>query len=765
MLSSFITALSSLVERRPLAVVLTIVVVSAVLFLSLTRLRVDADNIGALPPGDPIYDLTYEMEDRFGTDILLFVIVEAENVFAPPTLERMRRLANAISKLDGVVRVTHLGNALSVNITDELMEVAPIAEGPISAAAAERIKSLHHSSLIYKNRLVTPDDKGALIVAQVEERKGNEGYKRAVVDGIRKLLATYSGPEKLQLFGGLTITQTVADSIIKDFRLLVPLTAFVLALLLSVLVKSVRGAFFPILVGLLCLGWTFGLKGLLGGELTLTSVFLLPVLLASTCAYVVHLLGRYDEVLAEEGSAGSAARTVESMALPVMLASFTTALGFLSYVITDMSLVVDLGIWGAVGVSFGALGTILLIPSLLRLLQAGPTRRARRNPLLLGILDRHAYFLLVHRRKVLPGAFLVAAVVCAGIAKLRIETQTIEVFPKDSAVRKAYDVLAERFGGGAEFYVNADTGAPEGAIDPAFLDKLSKLRRELLTWRGVSSAVGPDVFIGEVNRKLTANPEAALVPSSAAEVAQILLLYKGTRSISSVLDMENRIARLSLVTNIASEGERHRLFQRVQERAREVLGKGVATHVLGRSVLIAAGYELILKGQLESLLLAALVIGGLMVLLFRSLRLGLLAMVPNVLPIVMLFGCMGWLDVPLTPMTMIMTSTALGIAVDDTIHFLVRFYQELRQTGHFLIRDTLGQRRTDEQVIAMMRTVSTVGQPIVVTSLALSAAFAVLLLSSFPPVMHLGALSALTMGVCLFADMFVLPVLLISIRV
>ncbi len=765
MLLRLLKAWAQLVERYPRSVIGATVFITALAVLGMARLTVDAAQMGHLSEADEVSRLSEEMERRFGSEVQLAVVVEGADVLLADTLERLRQLTGDIQRVDGIAEVLYPLNARRVRVQDDALEVAPMApDAPVTPAVAKELQAELMRSPLYRGRLVAEDQKSALVVITIEQRDGeDQRYKTVILEQLRALLARYPGPERLGLFGGLVVTDTAMSMARADLRLLVLVTSGALLIALWLCFRTWRGAWLTVAAALLALGWVMGWRGVAGTPLTVASLFLVPVLIANTCTYVIHVLGEYDEVVVR--GSGTVGRVIERFMLPQLLSTVTTVIGFLSLAVSGVSLVDDVGWYGALGAGLGMVVAVAFAPAMVRLSKTPGRAFVRHNPGLTGFLDRHAYAVLKHRKKLLWGSLAVVVFTTAGVSFLKADTDFLSYFPRGTPLRQAHAVINQRHGGGESVYLQVDTQRPGGAVDVGLLTRVQALEAAIRVLPGVGSVGSPVPLLGELHRALLEDPAAPDLPATAPALEQILFLGKGESELKQHLSFDDRYLRLTVGTTPTNTADKLLLYERIEAAALEVLGPAAPARVLGRNVLIAVGTKSIVDGQIRSLALASLLIGGLMIALFRSFRMGLLVMLPNLLPTAMLFGIMGWLAIPLTPITALVACTALGIAVDDTIHFLVRFYRELRDSGHYIIQQNMGLKRTDEQSIAMMKTLTSSGQAIVITTVTLVVGFAAMAVSSFQPVLHTGLLSSITMVVCLLGDLVMLPALLISVRV
>ena len=387
--------------------------------------------------------------------------------------------------------------------------------------------------------------------------------------------------------------------------------------------------------------------------------------------------------------------------------------------------------------------TMVVVPAGLRLVgRRGGTgvNTPRRPPgLLLGV-DRLAQG---RPLAVLVVGLLITAGVTAGVHRMRVETNMLSYFHPEAEVVQHSLRIEQVYGGAAPLDIVVDAGEPGGALDPTVLDGIAALQTHLASMEGVVRGVSVADLLIDVRRATTGDVDAGL-PASAAESAQLLML-PDPDVVDLVVDLERRTTRVS--TRFAGAGRGLKwsrgLLADVEQACADTLGGRAEVRLTGSSVLFVHMDRYLVTGQVRSLVIVLALIAGIMIVLFGSLRVGLLAMIPNVLPIAALLGAMGWLDMPLDGLTVMIACIAIGIGVDDTIHYLVHLRREMRAGAD------LGT--------AMTRTIGSVGRAIVFTSVVLALGFGVFCTSDFVGTRNFGLLTALTVLVALVADLLVLP--------
>jgi uncharacterized protein len=704
--------------------------------------------------GDPGLAFYRQTTERFGGDLLVFVSMDTgeRGVFAPHSLARLGELTDAVTALDGVARVSSLANVETVVHEGGAAVVGPLLEpAPRTVAEAAVVEQRVFESMLLP-WYVSPDRRATLVVAEVEPDLGPV-QTNAVVRSIRAAAAAIDpGGADVALAGNPVVAEAIDRFNGRDQQLFSGLMLLLVAVASWLWLRRAGAAMLPVAVVLVVVLWTTALFVAAGHQTNWVTAIISPILFLIGVASAVHFLALYQEAARTAATTRDAVeRALGAVALPCLFTSLTTAVGFASLLANQIMPVRVFGLFAAIGVMLALVATLVLLPAGLRLLGAGAARPATATPVppraLLAVdalAQRHPWI-------VLAAAGALAGAVSAGVGGLRVETNMLSYFRDDAEVVRHSLEIERVYGGAAPLDIVVDSGREDGALDPGLLAGISDLQRRLEAMDGAARGLSLADLLIDVRRASTGDLEAGL-PRSEAEAAQLLLL-PDPEVVDLVVDFERRSTRIS--TRFAGAGRGLKwsrgLLADVEEACAETLGDHAEVTLTGSSVLFVHMDRYLVTGQVRSLAIVLLLITGIMMALFGSVRVGLLAMIPNVLPIAMMLGLMGWLDLPLDGLTVMIACIAIGIGVDDTIHYLVHLRREMRAGA------TAGQ--------AMTRTISSVGRAIVFTSAVLALGFGVFATSDFVGTRNFGLLTALTVVVALVADLLVLPAALTALGV
>jgi hypothetical protein len=554
--------------------------------------------------------------------------------------------------------------------------------------------------------------------------------------------------------GGPIYDAILEQTISEDAKRFGVLSLLVNLIILLVLFRKFGSAVVPLTVVALAAIWTLGLMGHTGQPLSLVSVILPALLIAVGVGDSVHILSEYADRRAEtEDRRQALADTLGEVGTPVLLTSLTTATGLAALALAPIPAVRSLGIFAAIGVGFAFLLSMVVVPAILVLTDEQP-RGSERAGAGVDAAVRWVWNLVrSHSGWVLVGATVVAAISAAGVAQLSVETQFLHAFRPSHPFRVDTHAVEASIGPAAAAQVIVDSGTPGGVFEPAFLHSTAQLQRWAEGQKGIktsSSLVDP---LHDLTMALDPDARAdegtqRAMPATRQGVAQTLLVYEMSDPEAMVgwVDDERQRARITLGTTVLGTSDALAFEAELLAALHKTYGDSATFELTGIGHVFTKLSTYLTNAQLQTFGVAFLVITVMMILVTRSIRLGLIAMVPNLLPVGITLGFMGWMGVPLDWITLLIAAVAIGIAVDDTVHLTVRVRRLFLQTGNY-----------DQ---ALESALATVGRPVVYTSLSLSAGFLVFLAATMNNTAQFGWLTAMCVLLAMVADLLVTPALI-----
>ena len=724
-------------------------------------LQIDPSTEPLLPQGDPGRAAYEEAVREFGDDEVFVVALETDDAFGRERLEQLRRITDAIAKLPEVRSVQSLTDVIAFHWEPEgeWIDVGRfIDEIPEEPVGLARLRARALADPLYRRTLVSDDGRTAAVNVSFREMTDKQFLDSRLEERIQAILAAEAGPgRRFHIAGRPHLKHAVYHGMLRDLRLLVPAALAVLALVLWISFGTRRSVLLPLGVVAIAVLWTYGAMAFLGRSLSILTTMLGPMLISVGCVYGVHVVGRYEEEAATAADARAAAlATLEHVRLPVLVSGATTLIGFGANLITDVPAVFELGAFSLLGVAAMTLLTAIGIPPLLALLPLRDASTRTRLAAAIGeVLDRRLIalsgFVAGHASRLVAVFALLTLASALLIPRIVIDTDYLSFFAPDKPVRRDFDAVNRLLSGAIPLFVSLDGGAPGAFREPAALRALERLGRAADHAPHVSRTLSLVDTVRVMNRALERDdPAAERLPDTRAETAELIFLApKG--HLERFTNADHSRANL-WVRSGAVGSEAIREVERALDAAIETADfpEGIRSTVTGNALLLARSADGIAENQPQTVGLAALVIFALVWAGLRSLKLGVVAMIPNLVPVIVYFGMLGAGVAPLSLPTSLIGSVALGITIDDTVHTLARYRDERR----------LGL--TPEA--AVQQTARHVGRAVLITAAMLALGFAVMGLSDFAKVQEFGWLSAATLSVCLLTDLLLLGALLVRSR-
>lgn len=732
--------------------------ITAFLLVGIPRMEIDASIGTMLVSGDPAYAAHDEHKSWFGSDEVLSIAIPFRDSLSVGSLEIQKRVAEALETIDGVVQVTALitqddavGGADSLDIRplipDDIRKWATANPGEL-----ERVKERVRGNPIWRGWLVSESLGAAAMQVRLDDSRSGELKRDETMRNIDATLRAILGDREYFLAGHPFMKSEIAQSITRDLVRLLPVSFVVMTFLLLLATRSLYVGGISALSVLLAVVWMVGAMGWVGLGMTALTNTAPTILIALATASFLHLAASYQAVPAETNSE-AAAVALRAVRRPMVIAAATTSAGYASLVLSSVPIVREFGLTLAVGmIGTGVIGTVFL-PAMLSLAPGKRTPRAFAT----GYgLSRFLVWIsqLVTKR---PVALLLASVafglfMAATATQIEVDSSGPNRFEEDSRFRRSSRFYRSQLSGDVLESVYL-IGQPGDFAKPDVLRRIKTFQRAAEALPEIDKAISVTDHVARtywVFRGETGSPDA--LPESAAAVAQLLLLYESSGDLGAIADYVSSDfdrVRIMLTADVQSSSVSAHLKTDLEGLASRIFPEYVSEHsVISTEMLLSQAADVIAVEQVKSASLALLLVLGLVSLSFRSLAAGRIMLLPNVLPLVTNLGIMSMIGIALSDATSIISATAIGIAVDSTVHIL----DAVREA----------EKRSHSRRAAVLHAIITTGRPVVVTSLIVVIGFSFLLLSEFGSVAELGALTAMTMVLCLLADLFVLPALLLA---
>ncbi len=762
--------MSKFVVRYPHAIIAVVILLTVFFGFGLKRgLVLDVSPLGFVERESQERSDFEAVRKHFGPDDYLVIAVVCDDVFAPQSLARLRTVHEKIERTSGVAEVLSLINvpyARSVNGVVEADELIP--QSPADDKKLDDARAVAVADRLYVGNLVSPDARTAAL---------NVLFKPEVPTSIRHMITkeiydfTRNSGFKAVYFAGDPFSQWRSTEEIKsDLSIFLPLTLVLIAFLLWLCFRSWVAVVLPLATIGVGLIWLLGLMAYLKADFTILGLMLPTLMLAIGCSYMIHVINQIGIAECESRIADSGYRNnnpqsairnpqssnyiLEAMRfinLPVIVSALTIIAGFLSLAFTKIPAIRTTAIYSAIGAAFTMILSLTFIPAMLML---HPRRvvsfRVGLTGKMVRWLEETGKWATSHQTLLYILTAIIVIVSLIGVWRIRIDIDYFHFFKPDTEPSIGLAEVSKRLSGAVNFDIIID-GKRAGAIeDSDTLRRIAELQafaeqKKDAGGQGIDRTISIVDFIKHLNRAFNDNdPRHYALPSDEPTIQELL---SDRDQLRSFLSSDGRMTRILVRSNLTGSQAMAGIIREVEKRGRELFPEH-RVFATGTFVLLNRTSDQIAGEQVQSVTIALVAIFIMLSILFHSVRVGLTALVPNLIPVLFFFGFMGWCGIPLNLTTSLVASVVLGLAVDNAVQFIVRFRRVQPETA--TLRD------------AIIQSMRLSGRPIIYANVALAAAFAIFALSSFEPIGSFGLLSAVTIIGCLIEDLVLLPARLTS---
>ena len=757
----------------PRSVLVVALVVTVVLGYDALDLRVESSIESVLPDGDPGVVYYQETRERFGSDDVGVIGVRADDIFAATTLKKIDTVTRALGKIDGVEQVLSITNTVDV-AADVFTPPKLMPRVPPTPEDLAILKEKLIDRPLYGENLIAADGKGAAINVFFA-RMSQAEYEAHDIDGaIMRLIEEHAGPEQFYYTSSGHVTQAAVMLMRRDLRRFTPLAIALITMTFWFSFRTKRGVILPLLSVGVALVWTLGIVVLSGKAITIGTFVLPPLLLVVGSAYAIHVMSRYYEQ-SEQSEQGTdphevVVAAIEQVWVPLTISALTTAVGFGSLMVNRIPAIWELGLFAVVGVLALMVSNLTVLPACLALLPVERVALRARDgsPAFDGMLRALASWVSRKRRWIIGAGLVAAAFSLAGLARIQADSDFLDYFSHGSRVRMDNEIINQQIVGSNPFYVVIEAPEPGGIARFETLKLVKDLQRFIATLPGITSSIsvvdylellesglnqgtGGDLIVDDEGNLVPVEPPKPfwVEPKNLQPVLE--LMRTSPDSFSGVVTKDFSSTSILVRTRLAGSRPVDETLQKIRAYVAERFPAELQVGLTGNLVLLNSTTTELIDGQVKSLAIALVVIFLVMASMFLSLRIGLLAILPNIFPIVAFFGILGWSGIYLNLGTSLIAAVALGLAIDSTIHYMARLNRELAG-------------ETD-QAAAITRALRAVGVPVLYTTGALLLGFLTFSLSSFIPIQTFGLLSSVTLLIALVANLALLPALLATTKI
>ncbi len=759
------TKIARLILRRKIELLSVVVLATAFMAYKASSVKISYNFSRILPVDDPVSQDYDAFRDNYGEAGNAIVLGVAKSDFwTTEGLKGWKELHDSISSIEGIEGVLSVLTAYNLEVDESKGEFVPVRivdDLPEDQTAVDDIKSLFRGLPFYRGILYDDDGDVELMVARIRSDQLYNANIIRIVEEVKAITQRYESSHNatIRVSGLPYIRMANTKKVKSEVYLFIFLTIAVTAIILLLFMKSFRATGVSLIVVVFGVIWSFGLISAFDFEISLLSSLIPPLVIVIGVPNAIFLINKYHaEYRLHKNKILALQRVIRKIGNVTLLTNTTTALGFAAFILTDSITLVQFGIVASVNILVVFCLSLIIIPIVYTYLTPPKERHYRHldQKWVIGMVE----FLqraVQSKRSVIYG--LTVLIVGFGIlGMLHIETtgSLTEDFGEDDPLYLDLKFLEGKFDGVVPMEILVDTREDNGVERNSFLRKMNRLQESLDSLPNTSQSLSI-VNLAKFTRQafMGGYPEMYAMPTSAERNWIAQYLPDGDEDdvlLGSLIDSTGSQARISIQVPDLPTPEMEVLVAQVRERATRIFDvEDYDVTLTGASVVFLEGTKYLISNLILSLLLAIAVISIIMAILFGSARMVIISIVPNLIPLLMTAGLMGFLGIPLKPSTILVFSIAFGISVDDTLHFLAKYRQELKSNGW-----RIGK--------AVMAAIHETGISMFYTSMVLFFGFSMFIASDFGGTVSLGILVSLTLFFAMFANLLILPAFLMSVE-
>lgn len=722
--------------------IITLVLMSTLFFGNEIRsLKIDADIVRSLPDDDVDAKLLKKIGRDFGGNNMGVIILETDNIYQTSVIEHIQIITDTLTNIEGITSVSSLTNIINIKGGDYGIEIGKLVdeyEMPESAEDFQKLRNNILNNAMYKGTIVSEDETSTLIIFNLDNEIDVNTVAKRVIEKTESLKL----PEKLYYIGSPMLVTYISDLMRNDLTNLLPLSFLVIAIILFLSFRSVSGVLLPLLVAVISIVWSLGCMAFLDIKMSMISNNIPIILLAIGSAYTIHVINRINEV-SQSNNPNVIRTALEFILIPILLAALTTIIGFVSFIFgAYLDMIVDFGIFTALGTLFACILSIFFVPSVMKAFNyKGKKRKESNNNFLTNRLLKPINSILIkYPKPILIFWILLIAVSVVSMFSIKRSVDIQEYFKKDNPTRLAENIMVEKFGGTKPIFVHFKGNMQSPKVLKAMLETSAYMENSPDVYTSMSIAK----LISEINYTITNNRG---IPDDITQIEQLWFLLEGNEVMSRFVNEDLNegiiISKFKSPDNESKKEFSKYMYDFIEKNSSE----DYQIEITGMPFVDITMDQSLINSQIGSILIAILFVIILVGIILRSWISGLYASIPIIATIIILFGFMGLTGISLNIATVLVASVALGIGIDYSIHIISHFNESFK--------------KNQDLYKAIQESILVSGKAIIINVISVSAGFLVLIFSDMVPLQYFGLLIALSMVSSCLGALTLLPTILI----
>jgi len=750
--------------NRP-AILIVIGILTVFMGFKASRVQLSYEMMRMLPENDTTYQSYVHFKQRFGEDGNVMVVgVSNPDIFKLGEFNAWYDLGNNVKKLEGVQEVVNLTRALNFgkDTVKKQFTFGPLVKKrPTTQAQVDSIKNRFLSMPFYQGLLFNNKTDACLMAITLDRKKLNDKSRIVLVSEIKALVDQFSHDRNLKVhYSGLPYIRTVTTKMVKDeLVLFIILSMVVAAFIMFLFFRSIKVVMTSLLVVGISITWVLGLTSILGYKITILTGVIPSLIVIIAIENCIYILNKYHWEYVKHGNKILAlSRTIGRIGFASLMTNAATAMGFAAFILVPNKMLSEFGIVTSISIMLEYLLTITLFPIFFSFMKPPSLRHTKHldNKIFVGITNKLVDIITYHRPKVYIISGIIIAISLFGLTLMKTSGKVVDDLSKKDPIYLDLKFFETNFGGVMPFEISIDTRKKNGVMKMTTIERIDELQQYIRKFPEFTKPLSLAEGIKFARQTFYSGDSSQYTLPSDQEKAFILsyLPRKSNKSgdlLKSFIDSTKQYTRVSFQMVDMGTRQMEALLKKVKPGVDSIFDPAKYTvSITGNSVVYAEGTNFLIHNLFESVAYAIILISLLMSLMFRSVKMIMVSMVPNLIPLLVTAAIMGFSGIPLKPSTLIVFSIALGISVDNAIQYLARYRHGLKSSNHDIGKSAIGALR--EASFSM-----------IYTSIVLVLGFSVFTISNFGGTQALGLLISSTLFVAMFFNMAVLPSLLMTL--
>lgn len=749
--------------RHRLTILMVIGLITMFMVYKALTIQMSYEMSNLLPESNETYQNYQHFKKQFGEDGRVIALgVRNPQIFELDEFNKWYDLGNEIGKLIGVQEVVSISRVVVIEkdtVTRKFTFRPLVNQRPSTQAEVDSIKIQLHNLPFYKGLFYNPESHDYLMAITLSEQEINSKSRIRIVENIQKLVNQYENESYRKVYrSGMPYIRTVTMKLIKqELFLFLGLSLLIAAFIMFLFFRSFRVVLSSLVVVIVSIIWVMGFISLLGYKITILNGVIPSLIVIIAIENCIYILNKYHlEYINHGNKIRALSRTIRRIGFASLMTNTATALGFAAFIMVNNKMFSEFGIVTSVNIMLEYLLTITLFPIFISFMKPPKERHTKHleSKFFNRITESIVFIITYHRPKIYITTAIIVLVSIFGLTKIKTSGKVVDDLDKDDPINVDLRYFESNFGGVMPFEITIDTKKPNGVLQLSTLRKINDLQEFIKEFPEFSNPISLTEMV-KFARQAFYFGEASQYRLPGEMEKNFILSYlpqnKNPNPLKPYIDSTLQITRITYQVVDMGTNEMESVLQKVKPGIDSVFTPDKFDVTLtGNSIVYAKGTKFLIRNLFESVAVAILLISLLMALMFRSVRMIVVSMVPNLIPLLVTGAIMGYSGIPLKPSTLIVFSIALGISVDNAIQYLARYRHDLKNSNLNIAQSAVNALR--EASFSM-----------IYTSIVLVLGFIVFTVSDFGGTKALGILISTTLFVAMFFNMVVLPSLLMTL--